>query len=67
VLAEEEYQPNPPDTGGMIRSRAFPGLWLDVNALLVMDAPKVMEGLRAGLASPEHAEFIAKLGVSDKR
>jgi len=61
VLAEEEYQPNPPDTGRIIRSRAFPGLWLDANALLAMDAPKVMDILRAGLASPEHSAFVAKL------
>jgi len=61
VLADEEYQSNQPDAAGIIRSRAFPGLWLDVTALLAMNAPRVMEVLQAGLASPEHAAFIAKL------
>lgn len=67
VLADEEYQPNQPDAAGIIRSGVFPGLWLDVNALLAMNAPKVMEVLQAGLAGPEHAAFVAKLRVSTNR
>ena len=67
VLADEIYQANQPDASGVIRSRVFPGLWLDVNALLAMDAPKVMEILQAGLASPEHAAFVARLRTSNQR
>lgn len=67
VLADEVYQSNPPDAAGIIRSRVFPGLWLAVNALLAIDAPKVMDALRKGLASSDHADFVAKLTASNKR
>lgn len=67
ALIEEEYQSNQPEAAGIIRSRVFPGLWLDVNALLAMNAPKVMEVLQAGLAGAEHAAFVAKLRASTNR
>jgi hypothetical protein len=55
------YVPLPPDADGVIRSRVFPGLWLDVNALLANDLDKVLAVVQLGLASPEHAAFVEKL------
>jgi Uma2 family endonuclease len=53
-----------PDADGVLRSRQFPGLWLDPDALLRGDTARVMEALNAGLASPEHAEFVASLAAT---
>ena len=55
------YQEVSPDTDGIFRSRIFPGLWLHANALLQLDGVTVMEVLRQGLATPEHAAFIQQL------
>ena len=46
---------------GINRSEAFPGLWLDPAALLRRDSKRLMAVLRLGLASPEHAAFVAVL------
>ncbi len=53
-----EFAPGP---DGIFRSEAFPGLWLDPAALLRHDGARVREVLQQGLASPEHAAFIARL------
>ena len=47
--------------GDILKSEAFPGLWLDRAALLRGDAAAVLATLNAGLASPEHAAFAADL------
>ena len=46
---------------GVFRSREFPGLWLDAEAVLGNDRQRVLAALRQGLATPEHAAFLAKL------
>jgi hypothetical protein len=46
---------------GILRSRHFPGLWLNVPALLACDAAGMLNTLRTGLDSPEHAEFVSRL------
>ena len=60
-LQAGEYARLRPDNDGIIRSRVFPGLWLDVEALLKDDMAKVLSVLQQGLASPEHGEFIKRL------
>lgn len=60
-LMEGEYQLLTPDADGILRSRVFPGLWLEVNALLSNQMARVLEVLQIGLASPEHAAFIDQL------
>ena len=60
-LIANDYQVLPADADGVIRSRVFPGLWLQVDALLADDMPKVLETLQRGLPSPEHAEFVELL------
>ena len=61
VLREGQYQAVQPDEAGVIRSQSFPGLWLAVSALLAGDMTTVMATLQQGLASPEHAAFVARL------
>jgi hypothetical protein len=49
------------EADGSFRSEVFPGLWLDPAALLRRDRKGMLAVLRRGLASPEHAAFVAKL------
>ena len=60
-LAEGRYAPLAPGNDGTLRSSVFPGLWLDPDALLTGDAARMLERLRGGLESSEHAEFVASL------
>jgi Uma2 family endonuclease len=60
-LVNEQYQPLPSDDAVVLRSRVFPGLWIDRPAFSTGDMAKVMAVLQQGIASPEHAEFVAKL------
>jgi Uma2 family endonuclease len=46
---------------GMFRSREFPGLWLDAEAILDNQRRGVLEAQEQGLATPEHAAFVARL------
>lgn len=55
------FTPLVPDADGRRRSRVFPGLWLDANALLAGDGARLLAASHAGLASPEHAAFAAEL------
>ena len=50
-----------PSADGILRSEVFPGLWLDPAALLRRDRKRLLAVLRQGLASPQHAAFVAKL------
>lgn len=50
-----------PSTGNIIRSEVFPGLWLDSAALIDDDPTNVLRVLNEGLASPDHAAFVALL------
>lgn len=62
LLQEDEYRPLSPDSDGILRSHIFPGLWLDVAALLCADGvAKLMAKLQEGLHSQEHAAFVARL------
>jgi Uma2 family endonuclease len=58
------YERAAPDADGVYKSRVFPGLWLDAAALLSGDMPKVLQVLQQGLASAEHAEFVARLAAA---
>jgi hypothetical protein len=50
-----------PNRQAISRSRVFPGLWLDIEALLRLDPARLMEVLQQGLASREHAAFVKRL------
>ena len=60
-LTAGNYELLPPDAAGVLRSRVFPGLWLDARALLAGDMRKVLAKLDEGLASEEHQAFVAQL------
>lgn len=49
------------DEGGVLKLTTFPGLWLDASAICRHDFAAALKTLEAGLASPEHAEFVARL------
>jgi hypothetical protein len=49
------------DAEGLLKSEIFPGLWLDPAALLRGDLATVLAVVQRGLASPEHAAFVARL------
>src|SRR5262249_18793094 len=55
------YKPLPVDEIGVIRSRIFPGLWLDRAALLQRNRAKLMECLQQGIQSVEHKAFVETL------
>jgi Uma2 family endonuclease len=61
ALHEGEYQPLLPDDAGVLRSEVFPGLWLDVPALIADNLANLLTVLQQGLASNEHATFVAQL------
>jgi len=61
ALRDGCYQLLAADAGGVVRSEAFPGLRLDIPAMLADVPTKVEAVLREGLASPEHAAFVVKL------
>ncbi len=53
----------PADEHGIVRSEVFPGLWLDVTALLSNDPAGVLNTLQQGLASSAHQEFVQRLAA----
>lgn len=61
VLRGGEYVRLASDAEGIRRSEVFPGLWLDAAALVRGDLAGVLVILEQGLATPEHAAFVAKL------
>lgn len=50
-----------PGDDGVFRSASFPGLWLDPRGLFSPSRRKMVSAVRTGLATPEHAAFVAAL------
>ncbi|HEX7378748.1 MAG TPA: Uma2 family endonuclease [Pirellulales bacterium] len=63
LLADGRYRLLSPDADGLYRSRIFPGLWLDGQALLSGDVRQVLECLQKGLASAQHEQFVAEFAA----
>jgi Uma2 family endonuclease len=59
-LREGEYQELAPHADDLLKSGVFPGLWLDIQALLKGDMKTVLAALRRGVDSPEHTAFLAR-------
>lgn len=55
VRPSGRYHEHAADEDGILRSIVFPGLWLDVAALLQLDGQQVLDTLRQGVAIPEYA------------
>ena len=62
VLREGVYETLAADESGVLRSAAFPGLWLSVPAFWAGDLAAMLATLQAGLASPEHTAFVGTMG-----
>ncbi len=60
-LENGEYRRLVADNDGIIRSRIFPGLWLDPAALIAFDFASVLDTVQRGMTDPSHAAFVAKL------
>ena len=58
-----DVHPDPAD--GLFKSRVFPGLWLDVDALFADDLQRLSAAVERGCATPEHAAFVERLGQSE--
>jgi len=65
-LEKDDFQPVSPDEQGVIASTAFPGLRLNVRALLAGDLAAVMADIQTGLQSEEHRQFVEWLASDDK-
>jgi len=61
ALREGRFDRIEPGPDGLLRSEFFPGLWLDPAALIRGDLPTAFEVVNRGLATPEHAGFVARL------
>jgi Uma2 family endonuclease len=61
ILREGRYDRLQAAEDGIFRSEILPGLWLDPAALLCGDLLRVMDVVRLGVATSDHAKFIAKL------
>ncbi len=61
ALRNGDYEPLAPGPDGVSRSEVFPGLWLDVTAVVGRHAGRVNAVLQQGLQSPEHARFVSDL------
>ncbi|OAI40276.1 hypothetical protein AYO40_04975 [Planctomycetaceae bacterium SCGC AG-212-D15] len=61
ALHDERFEEMKPGPDGILRSRVFPGLWLDPVAFLEGNGKRLREVLALGIASQEHAAFVAKL------
>lgn len=61
VLRDGKFERLPAGPNGLYRSEVFPGLWLDPAAFFARDLNGLLGALDRGLATPEHAEFAARL------
>jgi Uma2 family endonuclease len=61
ALQNGEYVLIAANESEVLRSTIFPGLWLDVPALIDGDLQRVLETLNEGLATLEHAAFAQSL------
>jgi Uma2 family endonuclease len=62
ILRQSQYDKLAADAAtGVFRSEVFPGLWLDANAMINGDLARVLQVFDQGIASPQHAEFVANL------
>jgi hypothetical protein len=64
VMREGRLAAVPTGAEGLHRSEVFPGLWLDPVALLAGDRADLRASVDLGLATVEHAEFVARLSAA---
>ncbi len=68
ILTKGKFAPLTADPAdSLLKSRTFPGLWLDSVAMLGNDLPAVLAALTRGLESPEHKAFVTKLAAKKSK
>ena len=65
VLQPDRHEALQPDERGILKSTVFPGLWLDVQALLADDMRRVLDVLHEGIGTAEHRAFWRDYAVTD--
>jgi hypothetical protein len=60
VLERGAYVRQQTDSEGLLKGRVFPGLWLDVPALLRSDRRALRAAIERGTADPAHGSFVAR-------
>ncbi len=63
VLREGDYERLAPDSEGLLKSRVFPGLWIDAAAVLRSDLAAAVAAANRGLACPEHTAFVTQIST----
>jgi Uma2 family endonuclease len=58
VWEQGTYRQQQPDESGILKSPFFPGLWLDVSALLEGQMQQVLAVLNSGMNSGQYQEFV---------
>ena len=66
VLRSNGFVRLPVGEDKIMRSEVFPGLWLDVPAMVRSDLATVLEVLQRGLASADHTDFVNKLAKASR-
>jgi len=61
ALRGSSYERLLADASGVLHSVLFPGLWLDIDALLRRDPAAMRAAVVRGTATPEHAAFAARV------
>jgi Uma2 family endonuclease len=64
ALVGGDFVPIALEPDGTLRSRAFPGLWLDPRTLLAADLPAIFALLDRSTALPEHSDFVKRLAAA---
>jgi hypothetical protein len=67
ILRGDRFEDLPPDPDGIFRSEVYPGLWLDPPALFGDDLDRLASVVDLGVATPEHAAFVARLREARER
>jgi hypothetical protein len=62
-LVKDAYELSPAGSRGVFRSKVFPGLWLDSQALWNHDVAQILRTLERGLQSAEHTAFLRRLAA----
>jgi Uma2 family endonuclease len=61
ILVDGDYKHLAAGDDGVLRSPAFPGLWLNPEHVWLADSIPMIELLQQGIASSEHAAFVQSL------
>jgi putative restriction endonuclease len=64
ILRGDRFEPLALSPDGFFKSVVFPGLWLDPQALIAGNLPRLQEVVQQGVQSAEHADFVKRLAAA---